>query len=83
MFPVWAGALPVVCDLRESESWQNSKYGHDTTFGECNGAESVFRNRRFPDHRFAESVVICQWFRDLLSPGDSGSVIIDREPGEP
>lgn len=29
------------------------------------------------------SVVICQGFRDLLSPADSGSVIIDREPGEP
>ncbi|KAL0636597.1 hypothetical protein Q9L58_004442 [Maublancomyces gigas] len=61
------------------------KYGRasGTTFGECNGAESVFRNCRFPDHRFAESVVVCRGPRDLLSPGDSGSVIIDREPGEP
>lgn len=61
-----------------------SKYGRasGTTFGECNGVESVFRNRRFPNHRFAESVVVCRGFRDLLSPGDSGSVIVDREPGE-
>lgn len=38
-----------------------SKYGRTsgTTFGECNGAESVFGNRRFPDHRFAGPIVVC------------------------
>jgi hypothetical protein len=58
------------------------KYGRTSGFttGEANEVTGIFRNRRFPNHRFAENVVLCKGLRDLLGPGDSGPAIIDNEP---